>query len=164
MPQDNAVWYATYAQGITLTESISDDWDPRFDSSVATNRVSFYHPGPGGSLNYSWIGDTGYHRFKMTFDSSAARTVLATLSGSRQDDAAGGYIQIKLNGQLYEYLLDSPGGVTPHHNLTLSLKEGRNEIVICKQYYPHAVVFQADLMGDTVGTPVNTAVMPGFRY
>lgn len=164
MQAHSAVWQATYAQSITLAESISDDWDPRFDSPVATNRVSFQVPGPGGSLNYSWIGATGYHRFKMTFDSDAPRVVPATLSGSRQDDAAGGYIQIKLNGTLYEYLLDSPGGGVAHHNLSLSLKEGRNEIVICKQYTPYAVVFQANLIGSTTGTPVDTSLLPRFRY
>lgn len=162
MQAANAVWYATYAQSITLTAGISDDWDPRFDSTTATNRVSFFAPGPGGSLNYSWIGDTGYHRFKMTFDNDQPRVVPATLSGSRQDDAASGYIQIKLNGTLYEYLLDSPGGGVAHHNLSLTLKEGRNEIVICKQYTPYAVVFQADLLGR--GLPIDTTQMPRFRY
>ena len=160
-----AFWYCTYAESLTLTAGISDDWDVRFDNrAVATNRVSFFHPGPGGALNHQWSGKVCAHRYKMTFDSDSARTVSATLSGGYQWEASAGDVQIKLNGQLYEYNFNAPGGGTAHYQITLDLKAGRNEIVISKGFYPSYLALQATLFEGTMSQTVDPQTLPGFQY
>lgn len=160
------VWYCTYATGLTLTSGISDDWSVRFDdTAVATNRLSFFHPAPGGSLNHLWEGGECQQRFKLTWDSPQAETVLATFSGGRQDDASDGYMQIKLNGELYEYFFDAAvnGGIG-HYDLSIETKAGRNEIIISKGLYPPSVIFHATLFGGEGAATVDVTKLPGYTH
>ena len=142
-------WEATIAASLTLTEGISDDWDPRFDdTTVATNRVKFCVGTYAGELNYQYIGPTAFRRFKLAWNADVSETITARLSGTRQDDGAGGYIQIKFNGVLNEYSLDSPGAGTTEYILSMTTKPGPNQLVICSQYRPFSTIFEAKLFGD----------------
>jgi hypothetical protein len=155
----NEVWYCTYATGLTLTEGIGDDWDVRFDDrSVATNRLSFFHPAPGGSLNHLWEGADSQHRFKLTWDSPQAETVRATIS-------ADGYMQLKLNGEIVELFFDAAvdGGIG-HYDLSLETKAGRNELVICKGLYPPSVIFHATMFGGEGASVVDVTKLEGYTH
>lgn len=155
-------WDVTYASNLTLTSGAGSDWDPLFDdTATATNRVRFRIATAGGELDHPYVGGNAGRRFKIAWESDTPQTITASLSGSRQDDGAGGYIQVKFNGTLYEYFLDSPGGGTAHYYLTLNCAK-RNQLVICSQYQPFTTVFSAMLFDGNTARWVNPSDEHGF--
>lgn len=149
----------TIAESLTLTAGISDDWDPRFDDmSVVTNRVKYRKATAGGEFQYNHIGTSTGKRFKIAWDSDAPSTVIAHLSGYPAFTGTGGYIQVKLNGEMYEYDFSSP----TDYFLSLEVKEGRNQLVISCEYGPWFPMFEAMLFDGVTSRFVDPSTEHGY--
>lgn len=151
MPQDNGLaivepfWDCCMAASLTLAQGISDDWDPRFDNdNVATTRAYWQHKTSAGELEDNYRGPDKGRRFRISWWSDYPGTITAYLAGtSTNDTSASGYVQVKMNGTITEYLLDSAG--TSSQILTLKSIAGPNHLVICTQYAPNSTIFKGVL-------------------
>lgn len=149
----------TLATSLTLTQGIGDDWDPRFDDlAVATNRVKFAKPTVGGELQHIHIGSNTGKRFKVCWDSPTAMTVNGHISGYPAFTSTGGYIQVKLNGQIYEYDLTS----STEYFVSVETNAGRNQLVISSQFGPFFPTFEWQLFGVGGATWVDPSEEHGF--
>lgn len=143
-------WEATECTGLTLTAGISDDWEVRFDTPTATNKIKYQIATSSGELNDLLFGTAQQRRYKIAWDQDSAYSITVRLAGtSALPGEAAGTVQLKLNGQLYEYSLDPAG--TAEYVLTLEGKVGRNQLAISTGYHPFCIFFAGRLWDDTTG-------------
>lgn len=151
-------WEVTLATSLTLTQGISDDWDPRFDDlSVATNRRKSRKVTAAGEFQYIHIGASTGKRFKICWESDTAQTILGHITGM-PTGTTGGYIQVKLNGQLYEYDVTA----SQEYWVTMEGIEGRNQLVVSVQYGPFYPIFEAVLFDGKTSRWVEPSDEQGF--
>lgn len=151
-------WEVTLATSLTLTQGISDDWDPRFDDlSVATNRRKSRKATAAGEFQYIHIGSPTGKRFKICWDSDTAQSIFAYLTGMPAG-TTGGFVQLKLNGQLYEY--DITTGLD--YYITMEGIAGRNQLVVSVQYGPFFPIFEAVLFDGKTARWVEPSEEQGF--
>lgn len=150
--------YTQTSSAITLTQGIGDDWEPRFDDlSVCTTRRKSRKVTSAGELQHIHIGSPIGKRFRIAWDSDTAQTIQGYLSGMPAG-TTGGYIQLKFNGQLYEY--DLTAGAD--YYITLEGIVGRNCLVVSVQYGPFYPIFEAVLFDGKTSRWVDPTELSGY--
>lgn len=143
MPADSPFWDFTTATGLTLTAGAGSDWDPLWDVPTVSNRVRTGVPCGTGYFTQVDYGSGGQRRWKLTWDSPRQRNVSCLIQGGLTD---AGYVQVKMNGKISEYYLDSPGA-DGFEYFTLPVKTGRNNLTICCDGFPDTLEFFGAVLG-----------------